>query len=52
LTNHRVAGAITWLIPDHRIERVLVKWEIPPCALVSLARRFHLPGDHDELSSN
>jgi hypothetical protein len=35
-----------------RIERVLVKREMPPCALVSFALRFHLPGDHDELSSN
>jgi hypothetical protein len=39
-------------IPDRRIECVLVKRERLPCALVSFARRFHLPGDHDELSSN
>jgi hypothetical protein len=39
-------------IPARRIECVLVKREILPCALVSFALRFHLPGDHDELSSN
>ena len=39
-------------IPARRIECVLVKREILPCALVSFALRFHLPGDPDELSSN
>ncbi len=52
LAIHRVASALLGPVPDRRIERVLVKREIQPCAFVSLARRFHLPGDHDELSSN